>query len=138
MPNYSSNLDSIAFLLAAYEERMILPPFQASSKIPPIMRKKMDALKIKTLQALEEEMQVCNGGLGRFLSTDKQSLILLLRPLLALGYKCDSPEFEFINEILRSNDLNKLKNSTNIQSVKFKKRIGPSSFPASIPIGCAA
>ena len=110
---------------------------QASSKIPPIMRTKMDALHIKTLQALEEQMQVCNGGLGRFLSTDKQSLILLLRLLVTLGYKCDSPEFEFINEILHSKDLNKLTDSTNIQSVKFAKRNRQYSFPTS-SIGSAA
>lgn len=97
----------------------------------------MDSLEIKSIRALEEEMNVSNAVIGHFLSTDKRSISLLLHLLRTLKYPCNSPEFDLINEIVEQNDLKNVNESSKIQSVKFAKRNRQYSFPTS-SIGCAA
>lgn len=100
-------------------------PRPLSANIPPTMRQRMATEGIETIKELEAKAGTADTSVAKFLKTDKSSLKLLLNILHALNYKCDSPEFQLINEICEKNHLNITEDSSIISNVKNDGEIKP-------------
>ena len=89
-------------------------PRPISDKVPPTMRKRMAEMNIKNVKELAQRMGRSNQGLGHWLGDGKPTLVLLMLLLRELGYSCDSPEFELINEFIDAKGLHITNNSDTI------------------------
>lgn len=93
-------------------------PKPISDAVPPTMRKRMSERNIKTVKELALKVGRSAPGLGQWLANGKPTLVLLVLLLKELGYACDSPEFELINEFIDSKGLRSNKNSDIISEHK--------------------
>ena len=93
-------------------------PMPLSVKLPPRLRQRMLERNIKTVKELAVRIDSSVSGLHGYLSNPKPTLITLMKLLKELGYSCDSPEFEIINEIIDAKDLRTLPSDSNISESK--------------------
>lgn len=89
-------------------------PRPLSADVPPLMRKRMEEQNIRTIRELAKKMDHSESGLGSYLRSGHPSLAVLVRMLKELGYACDSPEFELINEFVNVKGLQKQQVSSSI------------------------
>lgn len=61
--------------------------------------------KIASIRQLEIDLEMSNGRLEKLYGPQNKPIQHLLNYLYALGYDCDSPEFEIIKEICSQNSL---------------------------------
>ena len=93
-------------------------PRPISDRVPPTMRKRMAEMNIRNVKELAQRMGRSNQGFGHWLADGKPTLVLLVLLLKELGYTCDSPEFELINEFIDAKGLHISNNSDTISESK--------------------
>lgn len=86
--------------------------------LPPTIKTRMIARDIKSVRELERQAGFSNGlVVGMCTQYNNESLLNILTLLRTLGYSCNSPEFDVINELVSENDLKHRRVTLTIPSV---------------------
>ena len=75
--------------------------------MPPVSRHRAANAGYRSVRQLELAAKLPNGKLKYLYSADTRAIVQLVAYLKALGYSCNGPEFDVINEICSQNMVEK-------------------------------
>lgn len=82
--------------------------------------------KIGSIRQLEIDLEMSNGRLEKLYGCWNKPIQHLLNYLYALGYDCDSPEFEIIKEICSQNSLQEFSDGAKLNATELNTK--PKNF----------
>lgn len=71
--------------------------------MPEIVQERVDKMGYKSVREIERKAGLSNGAIKYLHNANGVAIGTLVKYLKALGYTCDSPEFEVVNQICSQN-----------------------------------
>lgn len=71
--------------------------------VPTAIRMRAERMGLLSVRKIEEQAHIPNGKLRYLYEADTKAIVHLVSLLKTLGYQCNSPEFDVINEFCSQN-----------------------------------